>query len=96
MASDIFKYCVVKYSTLTEHSSDSHTDNTFPGSWHTLKIFALALSKIYGPVGLEALIALLHHGRTANCIINGTDFDKTCSFLLQSWEAMYRLEIDMF
>ena len=61
-----------------------------------MKNFALALIKIYGPAGLEDLIALLHHGRTANCVINGTDFDKTCSFLFQSWEAMYRLEVDIF
>ena len=38
------------------------------------------------------------HGRTVNCVINGTDFDKTCSFLLQSWEVglMCRLEVDIF
>ena len=38
------------------------------------------------------------HGRTVNCVINGTDFDKTCSFLLQSWEVglMCRLEVDVF
>jgi hypothetical protein len=68
----------------------------FMGDWHTMKNYACSLLKIYGPAGLEDLIGLLHKGRTEKGVRNCTDFEKTFAFFMQSWESMYRLEIDMF
>ena len=68
----------------------------FPGDWHVLKNYAHALLKIYGPPGLNELLSLLHKGKTEKSVSSGTDFDKTFAFLLQTWEAMYRLEVEMF
>jgi len=68
----------------------------FPGDWHILKNYSLALMKLYGPGGLNDLIARLHKGRTEKCVTNCTDFEKTFAFFIQSWEAMYRIEIDLF
>jgi hypothetical protein len=68
----------------------------FMGDWHTLKNYAFGLLKIYGPAGLDDLIALLHKGRTENCVKTCTDFEKTSSFFLQTWEALYRIELSMF
>jgi len=68
----------------------------FPGDWHTLKNYSLALLKIYGPAGLHDLISILHMGRTEKCVLNSTDFEKTFAFIVQSWEAMYRVEISLF
>ena len=68
----------------------------FPGDCHILKNYALALMKIYGPAGLNDLLALLHKGRTEKCVATCTDFEKTFAFFIQSWEAMYRIQIELF
>jgi hypothetical protein len=80
---------------------EEHTDELtwmypFLGDWHLLKNYSIALMKIYGPPGLTTLINLLHHGRTENSVTNCTNFDKTFEFFLQTWEAMFRTQINMF
>jgi hypothetical protein len=68
----------------------------YPGDWHILKNYSLALLKVYGPPGLNELLSMFHKGSTANSVINCTDFDKTFDFLTQSWEAISRLMLEMF
>jgi hypothetical protein len=88
------------YAYLQKLKSDSPDEYSymlpFLGDWHILKNFAMALFKIYGSAGLFELVSLLHKGRTENSVLNCSDFDKTFAFLMQTWEAMYRLEVEMY
>ena len=56
MASDIFKYCVVKYSTLVEHSCDSHTDNTFMPN---LKVFLARKDTVQVEISAKSYIGII-------------------------------------
>ena len=67
----------------------------YPGDWHIMTNYSIALIKNYGPAGLYDLIALNHKG-TANSVTSCNDFDKMQNFLFQVWEAMYRQQLDMF
>ena len=62
----------------------------FPGDWHILKNYALALMNIYAEAGLKELVFRSHRDKTANWVLSATNFDKTNAFLLQFWEAFYR------
>lgn len=56
----------------------------------------MVLMKIYGEAGLKELLNKYHRNKTAASVLNGTNFDKTLAFLLQCWEAFYRLEVKYF
>ena len=68
----------------------------FIGDWHTLKNYQLTLMKIYLDAGLRELIHVFHQGILAKVVSEATGFDKTHSFLMQCWEALYRFELQMF
>ena len=68
----------------------------FIGDWHALKNYQLMLMKIYLDVGLREMVHLFHQGILARVVSEATGFDKTHTFLLQCWEAMYRFELQMF
>ena len=68
----------------------------FIGDWHLLLNYARHLLKLYGPAGLNSLVAKFHKGAVAKSVILGLSFDKTYAFLLQVWEAFYRCQIKMF
>ena len=83
-----------------------HLKNDFPeklewllpfiGDWHTLKNFQLTLMKIYLDAGLRELVHVFHQGILAKVVCEATGFDKTHTFLMQCWEALYRFELQMF
>ena len=68
----------------------------FIGDWHTLKNYQLTLMKIYLDAGLRELVHLFHQGILAKVVSEATGFDKTHTFLVQCWEALYRFELQMF
>ena len=68
----------------------------YPGDWHILKNYTSCLFKIYGPAGLKELVTKFHKGSTAASVLEGRDFDKTLSFLLQVYESIYRFQIHTF
>ena len=61
--------------------------------WHLLKNANIPLFKIFLDGGLRNLLKLYHHGATERSVENATNFDKAHSFLMQSWEALYRHQI---
>jgi hypothetical protein len=79
-----------------ENPDDYKWMHPYLGEFHVLKNYSIALMKLYGPAGLYDLISLMHKGRTEKCVSDCTDFDKTTLFLLQSWEAVYRLQLELF
>ena len=100
-----FRYCLVVGDGKTfdyliklkdEYKEELQFCLNFPGDWHILRNTSLALMKLYGPAGLFELAQIYHHGRTEKLVVNSTDFDKTFEFYLQTWEAMYRHQIDLF
>ena len=54
------------------------------------------LFKIYGTLGLNALVTKFHRGAVANTVLLCTNFDRTYNFIQQVWEALYRWQIEVF
>ena len=66
------------------------------GDWHVLKNYQLVLMKIYLDAGLKELVELFHQGILAKVVSQATGFDKTHNFLIQTWEALFRFELEIF
>lgn len=66
------------------------------GEWHSLLNYGKTLMKIYDEAGLKELVYGYHKGAAATIILEGNSFDKTLSFLLEAWEAIYRHQISTF
>lgn len=66
----------------------------FPGDWHMLKNFQLAVIKPYFDAGLKDLAKAA--GYPVVSIETCGQFKRTHQFLLEAWEALYRVKITMF
>ena len=67
----------------------------YPGDWHVLKNFQEVLMKIYWDAGLKDLAKVSHAGSLSSLQTCG-NFTKTHRFLMQSYEAIYMLQLKMF
>lgn len=75
------------HSIRVEYGSDSKWLILLPGDWHFLKNFQEVLLKVYFDAGLHDLAKAC--GYLPRSI--GTNFKRTHRFLLESWEALYRV-----
>ena len=46
--------------------------------------------------GLQDIASSTHFGKSLQSIISGTNFKKTHKFIVQSWEALNRLQLEVF
>ena len=64
----------------------------FPGDWHILYNYQKVLLKIYGEAGLLQLARVTgHRAETLTSLAAASHFKRTHHFILQSFEALYRL-----
>ena len=66
----------------------------FPGDWHTLKNYQIALMKVYYDAGLKNIAHA--SGYPTNQIKTCGQFKRTHQFLMEVWEAIYRTMIECY
>ena len=66
----------------------------YPGDWHMLMNFQLALMKPYYDAGLKSLAEAA--GYPVEAIKECTQFKRTHNFILEAWEALYRVMMESF
>ena len=66
----------------------------YPGDWHMLKNYQIALMKPYFDAGLKSLAQAA--GYPVAAIQSCGQFKRTHNFLLEAWEATYRAMLAMF
>ncbi len=80
------------HSIRVEYGNESKWLIIFPGDWHFLKNYQEVLIKIYFDAGLSDLAR--SSGYLPRSI--GTNFKRTHRFLLEAWEALYRVLLRYF
>ena len=80
------------HSIRLEYGNESKWLVLFPGDWHFLKNYQEVLLKIYFEAGLSDLARA--SGYLPRSV--GTNFKRTHRFLLESWEALYRVLMKYF
>ena len=69
----------------------------FPGDWHILYNYQKVLLKIYGDAGLLQLAKVAgHRSETLKSLAQASHFKRTHHFILQSFEAIYRLFLRLY
>ena len=68
----------------------------YPGDWHLLKNVQPVLLKIYYEAGLKDAAKVLHSGARLKALSECTRFPLVQNFLFQVWEALSRLQFDLF
>ena len=69
----------------------------FPGDWHILYNYQKVLLKIYGDAGLLQLEKVAgHRSETLKSLAQASHFKRTHHFILQSFEAIYRLFLRLY
>lgn len=66
----------------------------YPGDWHLLKNYQIALMKPYYDAGLKSLAQSAGYPEAA--IKSCSQFKRTHTFLLETWEAVYRVMLTKF
>ena len=66
----------------------------YPGDWHMLMNYQSALMKPYYDAGLKALASSAGYPLTA--IQNSSQFKRSHNFILEVWEAMYRVMLQRY
>jgi hypothetical protein len=69
----------------------------FPGDWHTLFNYQKVLMKAYWEAGLYELGQVSgHRAETLKSLASGNNFKRSHLFLMQAYEAMFRVLISPF
>ena len=68
----------------------------YPGDWHILKNFQEVIMKIYWDAGLKDLAKKTHFNMNLSKLQTCGNFKKTHRFLMQSYEAIYMLQLKIF
>ena len=66
----------------------------YPGNWHTLKNYQPALLKAYFDAGLKDMARAA--GYSVNQIYNCSHFKRVHHFILEPWEALYKVMLTKF
>ena len=66
----------------------------YPGDWHMLKNYQSALMKAYFDAGLKALARV--SGYPVSAIQTSSHFKRSHLFILEAWEAIYRVMLTHF
>ena len=77
-----------------EYGDDLQWLFVYPGDWHLLKNYQLSLMKPYFDAGLKELARA--SGYPTEAIQNCSKFKRTHCFLLEAWEALFRVVMELF
>ena len=93
LAADAKLYEVVQ-SVKYEYGEELKWLLPFPGDWHMLKNFQIALMKPYFEMGLKELARI--SGYPVAAIQNCSQFKQTHHFLMEVWQAIYEVIVKRF
>ena len=68
----------------------------YPGDWHILKNFQEVIMKIYWDAGLKDVAKKTHFNMNLSKLQSCGNYKKTHRFLMQSYEAIYMLQLKIF
>ncbi len=88
------KFYEILKSLLFEYGEELSWVIAYPGDWHMLKNFQAALMKAYYDAGLKALAKAA--GYPTASIKSTGQFKRTHNFILEVWEAIYRVMLTQF
>ena len=90
----LYKLYEVVVSLTHEYGDELKWLLPFPGDWHMLKNFQIALTKPYFDVGLKELahVAGYHVAAIQSC----SQFKCTHHFLMEVWQALYQVMVHQF
>ena len=77
-----------------EYGDDLQWLFVYPGDWHLLKNYQLSLMKPYFDAGLKDLARA--SGYPTEAIQNCSKFKRTHCFLLEAWEALFSVMMELF
>lgn len=77
-----------------EYGEDLNWVVPYPGDWHALKNYQIALMKAYLDAGLKDLARVA--GYPTAQIQSCGHFKRVHNFLLEAWEALYRVLVSLF
>ena len=77
-----------------EYPEEFHWVLPYPGDWHLLRNFQQVLMKAYYDAGLREIAQTA--GYPAAAIQSCSQFKRTHHFILEAWEALYRVIIEEF
>ena len=79
-----------------EYGSELDWMLPFIGDFHILMNYQSVLMKIFWDAGLSSIGKILHSSNTYTSLQSTSDFRRTHAFFLQTWEALFRIQIQQF